>query len=128
MGYEACTSVQADAIPTMLSGADVVCKAKTGTGKTLAFLIPAIEATLKNPPPPGSVGVLVISPARELAMQIETEAKQLTEFHNLTTQVSRCCSALRPAELMHQEDKPAAERRRCFNLQCSCTAGMPAPA
>ena len=87
MGYSACTSVQADAIPVMLTGADIVCKAKTGTGKTLAFLIPAIEALIRRPAPPGSVGVLVLSPARELAMQIEAEAQQLTKFHNLTTQV-----------------------------------------
>ena len=87
MGYESCTKVQADAIPAMLAGEDGVCKAKTGTGKTLAFLIPAIDSILHNPPPPGSVGVLVISPARELAMQIEAEAKQLTRFHKLTTQV-----------------------------------------
>lgn len=43
MGYELCTDVQAKAIPACQTGADVVCKAKTGTGKTLAFLIPAVE-------------------------------------------------------------------------------------
>ena len=43
MGYELCTDVQAKAIPACQAGADVVCKAKTGTGKTLAFLIPAVE-------------------------------------------------------------------------------------
>jgi DEAD/DEAH box helicase len=43
LGYAQCTDVQAAAIPITLRGQDVVCKAKTGTGKTLAFLIPAIE-------------------------------------------------------------------------------------
>lgn len=43
MGYELCTDVQAKAIPACQTGTDVVCKAKTGTGKTLAFLIPAVE-------------------------------------------------------------------------------------
>lgn len=43
MGYETCTVVQARAIPATMAGTDVVCKAKTGTGKTLAFLIPAVE-------------------------------------------------------------------------------------
>lgn len=87
MRYDRCTSVQADAIPAMLTGADIVCKAKTGTGKTLAFLIPAIEALIRAPVPRGSIGVLVLSPARELALQIEAEAKQLTRFQNLKTQV-----------------------------------------
>ncbi len=41
--YSQCTDVQAAAIPACQRGQDVVCKAKTGTGKTLAFLIPAIE-------------------------------------------------------------------------------------
>lgn len=43
MGYINCTKVQAETLPATLSGMDVVCKAKTGTGKTLAFLIPGIE-------------------------------------------------------------------------------------
>ena len=43
MQYEACTDVQAAAIPAALSQKDVICKARTGTGKTLAYLIPAIE-------------------------------------------------------------------------------------
>ena len=43
MGYSHCTNVQAESLPVMLHGSDVVCKAKTGTGKTLAFLIPGIE-------------------------------------------------------------------------------------
>ena len=42
-GYEFCTKVQAQAIPVCLSGVDVLAKAKTGTGKTLAFMIPAVE-------------------------------------------------------------------------------------
>ena len=41
--YDLCTKVQAQSVPACLEGADVVCKAKTGTGKTLAFLIPALE-------------------------------------------------------------------------------------
>ena len=43
MGYTNCTKVQAETLPATLQGLDVVCKAKTGTGKTLAFLIPGIE-------------------------------------------------------------------------------------
>ena len=43
LGYKNCTSVQAESLGPLLSGADMVVKAKTGTGKTLAFLIPGIE-------------------------------------------------------------------------------------
>ncbi len=41
--YDLCTTVQAQSVPPSLQGVDMVCKAKTGTGKTLAFLIPALE-------------------------------------------------------------------------------------
>lgn len=43
LGYAQCTDVQAASIPVAMRGQDVVCKAKTGTGKTIAFLVPAIE-------------------------------------------------------------------------------------
>ena len=62
-------------LPMMMP--DVVAKAKTGTGKTLAFLVPAIEATLRRPPPAGGIGVLCISPTRELAQQTADEAVAL---------------------------------------------------
>ena len=43
LGYATCTETQAKSLPACLTGVDVVTKARTGTGKTLAFLIPAIE-------------------------------------------------------------------------------------
>ena len=66
---------------------DVVCKAKTGTGKTLAFLIPALEQLAGNRLAKGRTGVMIISPTRELASQIAEEAKQLSLFHNFVVQV-----------------------------------------
>jgi len=63
------TPVQAQSIPPALTGADVVATAQTGTGKTLAFLIPMIEKILTNPPVAG-VRALILSPTRELAIQI----------------------------------------------------------
>ena len=48
LGYTHCTAVQAESLGPLLSGADMVVKAKTGTGKTLAFLIPGIEQ-VRNP-------------------------------------------------------------------------------
>lgn len=52
-------------------------QAKTGTGKTTAFLLPAIQSLLQNSPRRGQVSVLILSPTRELALQIAAEADQL---------------------------------------------------
>lgn len=58
---------------------DCLVRAKTGTGKTVAFFLPALHSLLNSPPlPRGQVGILVISPTRELALQIAKECDQLT--------------------------------------------------
>src|SRR5688500_16705480 len=62
------TPIQAAALPPAMAGKDVLATAQTGTGKTLAFLIPAIER-LQNNTDRGPA-VLVLTPTRELAMQI----------------------------------------------------------
>src|SRR6267378_7422872 len=62
------TPVQAAAIPQALAGKDVLATAMTGTGKTLAFLIPVIEQLLKQNTP--GINALVLVPTRELAMQV----------------------------------------------------------
>lgn len=70
------TPVQAQAIPVALTGADVVATAQTGTGKTLAFLLPIVESLLKNASGTAErsnqhvIRALVLSPTRELAIQI----------------------------------------------------------
>jgi ATP-dependent RNA helicase RhlE len=67
--------VQAQAIPPALAGKDLVATAQTGTGKTLAFVLPILESLLKQPLKSG-IGAVVVSPTRELAIQInETFAK-----------------------------------------------------
>ncbi|GAA5841051.1 hypothetical protein JCM5353_000610 [Sporobolomyces roseus] len=85
MGFENMTEVQARTIPPLLAGKDVLGAAKTGSGKTLAFLIPAIEMLnkLKFKPRNGT-GAIVVSPTRELALQIFGVAKELCEHHNQT--------------------------------------------
>ena len=87
--YETMSIVQAKCIPTALAGKDIVAKAKTGTGKTIAFLIPVVERILAKrstlPPAPNAVKpvrALVISPTRELAQQIEDEARRLGKVRN----------------------------------------------
>ena len=80
------TPVQAQAIPPLLEGRDVVATAQTGTGKTLAFAIPIIEA-LVAVPRSKAVKVLILSPTRELAIQIDVAFKQLAEGTRIRTAV-----------------------------------------
>src|SRR5579862_3485594 len=70
------TPVQCEAIPPALAGSDVVATAQTGTGKTLAFVLPLLESLIKNPPGPGA-SALILSPTRELALQIGEAFAQL---------------------------------------------------
>ncbi|KAM0749046.1 DEAD-domain-containing protein [Meredithblackwellia eburnea MCA 4105] len=85
MGFTHMTEVQARTIPPLLAGRDVLGAAKTGSGKTLSFLIPAVEMLnkLKFKPRNGT-GAIVVSPTRELALQIFGVAKELCEYHNQT--------------------------------------------
>ncbi|HEV2351982.1 MAG TPA: DEAD/DEAH box helicase [Terriglobia bacterium] len=74
------TPVQAAAIPVALEGKDVLATAQTGTGKTLAFLVPVMERLLqKDPalPAPHGIGALVLVPTRELAMQVAEQYNAL---------------------------------------------------
>src|SRR5687768_2367465 len=74
-GFVQPTPVQAQSIPPALAGRDVMATAQTGTGKTLAFALPVLERLLKEPHGSG-VQAVILSPTRELAIQIhETFAK-----------------------------------------------------
>jgi ATP-dependent RNA helicase RhlE len=74
-GFVNPTPVQAQAIPPALEGNDVVATAQTGTGKTIAFVLPLLDSLLKQPSSLG-VSAVILSPTRELAIQIhETFAK-----------------------------------------------------
>ncbi|XP_023729119.1 DEAD-box ATP-dependent RNA helicase 31 [Lactuca sativa] len=85
-GYEKMTVVQEATLPVILKGKDVLAKARTGTGKTVAFLLPSIEVVAKSPPVSrdqkrSPILVLVICPTRELASQAAMEAKKLLKYH-----------------------------------------------
>ena len=85
MGLKFMTEIQDKTYAAASSGADVLGRARTGTGKTLAFLLPSLEriVTRKDLYKPGkNVGVLIISPTRELAMQIADQAQRLITFHS----------------------------------------------
>ena len=72
-GYTEPTPVQAEAIPLVLAGRDVLAGAQTGTGKTAAFALPLMQRLHATRPPGGSrrIRALILAPTRELALQIE---------------------------------------------------------
>ncbi len=77
LGYEQAAPIQAAAIPVLMQGKDVVGQSQTGSGKTAAFAIPAIE---KVDPAKRAVQVLVLCPTRELAVQVSEEIHKLAIF------------------------------------------------
>lgn len=85
MGFTTMLPVQARTIPFLLSGKDVVGAARTGSGKTLAFVIPAVELLYNAKfKPRNGTGVLIVSPTRELALQIYGVLVELVKHHNFT--------------------------------------------
>lgn len=102
MGLETMTEVQSATINEALKGTDVVAQAKTGTGKTMAFLLPILQNILNRDPhladrahgrrgpraTADDIRGLIISPTRELAEQIATEAKKLTRNTGVIVQVA----------------------------------------
>jgi ATP-dependent RNA helicase RhlE len=75
LGYQIPTPIQAQAMPPVLAGKDVMGLAQTGTGKTAAFVLPILEHLL--PGPRGKVRALIIAPTRELAEQIHVSIREL---------------------------------------------------
>ena len=77
-GYTVSTPVQAGCIPPMMEGRDVIAKAPTGTGKTMAFGLPIIERINRESE---AVQALILAPTRELAMQITEELREVAVCH-----------------------------------------------
>ena len=77
LGFEQAAPIQAEAIPVLMQGLDVVGQSQTGSGKTAAFAIPAIE---KVDPQQRVVQVLILCPTRELAVQVSEEVHKLALF------------------------------------------------
>ncbi|KAJ7209669.1 P-loop containing nucleoside triphosphate hydrolase protein [Mycena pura] len=101
MGLKTMTPIQAQSIPILLTGKDVLGAARTGSGKTLAFVIPAVELLhrLKFKPMNGT-GIIIISPTRELALQIFGVAKDIMQFHSQT-----CGIVMGGANMRAEQDK-----------------------
>jgi len=81
MGYERPTQIQAEAIPQALDGRDVLASAPTGTGKTASFVLPALQYLQDFPrKKAGPARMLILTPTRELAMQITDQARELAKY------------------------------------------------
>jgi ATP-dependent RNA helicase SrmB len=84
MGYDRPTQVQEEAIPQALEGKDILASAPTGTGKTAAFVLPALQYLQDFPRrKPGPARVLILTPTRELAMQVADQARSLAKYTKL---------------------------------------------
>lgn len=75
MGYEEPSAIQAEVIPVLLSGKDAIGQAQTGTGKTLAFAAPILSRLT----PKGKVSAIILTPTRELAIQVNEEINTIAK-------------------------------------------------
>ncbi|MCC2616634.1 ATP-dependent RNA helicase SrmB [Aestuariibacter halophilus] len=84
MGYSRPTGIQRSVIPVAMEGHDILASAPTGTGKTAAFLLPLCQFLLDFPrQEPGPCRALILTPTRELALQVYEQARQIARFTEL---------------------------------------------
>jgi ATP-dependent RNA helicase RhlE len=91
-GYDTPTPIQAQAIPTILSGADLMGGAQTGTGKTAGFTLPMLQRLMAQPAVRDAKGrlpirALILTPTRELAAQVEESVRVYGKYSKLTSMV-----------------------------------------
>lgn len=86
LGYTKPTPIQAACIPIALTGRDICGSAITGSGKTAAFSLPTLERLLFRPKRVQAIRVLVLTPTRELAVQVHSMMEKLAQFTDI-----RCC-------------------------------------
>ena len=87
-GYTAPTPIQAQAIPVVLEGHDLLAGAQTGTGKTAGFTLPMLQLLSTRPPAKaGAIRALVLTPTRELAAQVEEAIRAYGKYLELTSTV-----------------------------------------
>jgi ATP-dependent RNA helicase DDX27 len=106
LGFSAPSLVQQRAIPIALLGRDLCACATTGSGKTAAFMLPCLERLLFRPKKILATRVLILSPTRELAVQVSNMAKSLAKFTDITFGLSVGGMALKiqEAELRQKPD------------------------
>ncbi|BFG17632.1 hypothetical protein CerSpe_039060 [Prunus speciosa] len=98
LGYTKPTPIQAACIPLALNGRDICGSAITGSGKTAAFALPTLERLLFRPKRVPAIRVLVLTPARELAVQVHSMIEKLAQFTDI-----RCCLVVGGLSLKAQE-------------------------
>lgn len=86
-GYEKPTPIQEQAIPYLLDGRDIVACAQTGTGKTAAFAIPILQSLSKNSSNNRGIKTLILTPTRELAIQIDESFESYGKYTNISHSV-----------------------------------------
>jgi ATP-dependent RNA helicase RhlE len=88
-GYTQPTPIQLQAIPAVLAGGDLLAGAQTGTGKTAGFVLPLLQRLSLRSRPPGRtpIRVLIITPTRELAAQVEESVRTYGKYLNLSSTV-----------------------------------------
>lgn len=87
IGFKKPTPVQEQAIPIMLERQDLLAGAATGTGKTAAFVLPALQYLLDEPKPAKHPRILILSPTRELAFQTHKVIKQLSHHCKIPSEI-----------------------------------------
>lgn len=85
MGYDKPTPIQEQAIPLILEDRDLIACAQTGTGKTAAFLLPVIHNILANQDDSHNIKALIITPTRELAVQIDQQLEGMAYFTGVSS-------------------------------------------
>lgn len=136
------TEIQHKTFEVASSGRDILGRARTGTGKTLAFLLPALENALRLGRVPGKfdrsshnvsnhnvgghekrkkggIAILVISPTRELAMQIHTQAQVLTSSHS-NTSLDNVKYAQKQSKMISQVMYGGKSHTQCMFNQQNC--------
>lgn len=110
MGFEEPTPIQAESIPVAMSGSDMIGQAQTGTGKTAAYGIPVLEKILKAEPSK-DIQTVILSPTRELAMQVAEELNHLP-----SSPTSRPCRST-VAKIWNASCAACANARRSSSLR-----------
>lgn len=85
MNFQECTPIQAQTIPAILEGNDLIGVAQTGTGKTAAYLLPIINQLSKGKYPDSAINCIIMSPTRELAQQIDQQMEGFSYFLPLSS-------------------------------------------
>ncbi|KAJ1569080.1 hypothetical protein HK405_010193, partial [Cladochytrium tenue] len=114
LGFTRMTPVQASTIPLLLTHKDVIVQAVTGSGKTMAFLVPLVEMILRRSDPLrlAEVGGLIISPTRELAKQIYEVAVRLVSSINATLEEAASGAAAVDGPVAEDADDEGTGGRR----------------